>query len=439
MGASESLSIQKRELGNKIYKKYESMVSPELTIIKMNIAIHHYTEAIRLAKTGKEKSESYKSISLCYEKMYNSKKANFEEGIFYFKLCFENLLNCYSLNKNILILANLRKLLDDIIDYIFQKSDNPISEAMKLKTILTWKHVELRSLYCIIMAKKYFILCIKDTEAERFNQALGFAYDCMEICGELKSNNIEYKFNEEVEDIEDCVNFYIYRIKTFICINQGKKIMSKAFNEDETIDMELFYDILDKFREALNINNILENKDIELEAICFSEIGCLLYTVLKNEERANELLNLSINLGMSLHPKNVHNERWYRKAYKFLEEIRQNKLKREHEENKKAREQFFDEIKPDVDKFKPYEDKGWEEFVKYVLKTHPPTAIGEFNIETELSKEDKKANKILVKVIAFYHPDKVLNTEQKKKILFEEICKVLNNFYSTMKLLNSIN
>jgi hypothetical protein len=430
----ESLSSQHRQLGNKIYKKYESMVSPELIITNMNIAINHYTDAIRFAKTDEEKSKSYKNISLCYEKMHNSKKANFKEGIFYFKLCFENLLNCYSLDNNIFILAKLKKLLDEFIDYIFQKSDNPICEAMKLKTILSWKQIELRSLYCIIIAKKYFSFCIKDTEAEKFNQALAFAYDCMEICGELKSNNNEYKFNEEINEIEDSVNFYIYRIKTFICINQGKKIMSKAFYEDETIDMELFYDILDKFREALNINNILENKDIELEAICFSEIGCLLYTVLKNEERAGELLNHSINLGMSLHPKNVHNERWYRKAYKYLDEIRDNKIKREHEENKKAREQFFEEIKPDVDKFKPYQDKGWEEFVKYVLKTHPPTAIGEFNIETELSKEDKRANKILVKVVAFYHPDKVLNTEQKKKLLFEEICKVLNSFYSNMKI-----
>jgi hypothetical protein len=408
MGACESLPSRHDQLGYKIYKKCEFMVSPELIITNMNIAINHYTDAIRLAKTDEEKSKSYKNILLCYEKMYNAKKANFKEGILYLKLCFENLLNCYSLEKNALLLAKLRTLLDDLIDYIFQESDNPIYEAMKLKTFLTWKQVELRSLYCVLMAKKFFPLCIKDTEAERLNRALTFNYDCIEICGELKYNNIKYKSNEEIKDIDDSVNFYVCRIKTLICMNQGKKIMSKAFNEDETIDMGLIYDILDKYRETLNINNILEKKDIELEAICYSEIGCLLYTVLKNEERASELLNHSINFGMSLHPKNVHNERWYRKAYKFLEEIRQNKIKREHEENKKAREQFFEEIKPDVDKFKPYQDKGWEEFVKYVLKTHPPTAIGEFNIETELSKEDKRANKILVKVIAFYHPDKIL-------------------------------
>jgi hypothetical protein len=429
----ETKSNYHRQLGNTIYKKYESMKSPVLVVTNMNIAINHYNDAIRTAKTDEERVKANKNISLSYERMYNVTKDSFKDGIFYLKLSFEYLLNCYTLERIVPFSAKLRKLLEETIDYIFEHSDNAIFEAMKLKNIVSWKLLEFRSLYCILMAKKYLSFCIKYTDTERFNQALSFAYDCLEICGELKYNNSEYKYDEEIEELEDSANFYVCRVKTFICISQGKKIMSQAFYEDETINMEFFYNILDKFREALNINSILEKKDIELEAICYSEIGCLLYVVLKNEERASELLNHSVGLGMSLHPKNVHNERWYKKAFTSLEEIRENKIKREHEENKKIREQYFDEIKPDVDKFKPYQEKGWEEFVKYVLKAHPPTEIGDFNLETELAKEDKRANRILVKIIAFYHPDKVLNAEVKKKILFEEICKVLNNFYSCMK------
>jgi hypothetical protein len=329
-------------------------------------------------------------------------------------------------------LSKLRKLLLKLIDYISDKSDNYIQELLKVKELIPWKLSSLRHIINMSLAKKYLCRCIQLTEDEQYIQALSMVNNCQEMCLDNLSNS-KNEDEDELLDILDSANFYISRVQTFILITQAKKMLSEAFYEDDTINLELFYDILDKYREALNYNNINnERKDIELEAICYSELGFLLCTVLKSRERAKELLTHAVSLAMSLHPKNVHEERWYRKAVSCLTELRNYFVKQESEEEKKRKDNLKEGLKDTLEKLETEKGKGWESFVKFIKANHPPDD-NSFDLKGALKAEIKKKSKILLKMIKGYHPDKVSNEDVKKKFLFEEITKILTSFYETAK------
>ncbi len=71
------------------------------------------------------------------------------------------------------------------------------------------------------------------------------------------------------------------------------------------------------------------------------------------------------------------------------------------------------------------------EFIKHVLEKHKPKENFHFKVDEEIKKTSLK--KVLTKIIAVYHPDKVLDSEPRKKVLFEEITKLLNNIYTVLK------
>ena len=67
------------------------------------------------------------------------------------------------------------------------------------------------------------------------------------------------------------------------------------------------------YRNALNeISKSTFSQDIELEAICFSNIAKIMYRIFKNKKKRNKIKGYvmqSVNLGLSLMPKNVGKEK----------------------------------------------------------------------------------------------------------------------------------
>lgn len=99
--------------------------------------------------------------------------------------------------------------------------------------------------------------------------------------------------------------------------------MTKALFNEEQIDMDAIYDALDAYHLAINL---AKEKDMELEAICCSHIGKIFYKAFKKTDKARQYLYDCVRLGMSLLPKDVSNESWFKKAKMWLDEIRQAQL-----------------------------------------------------------------------------------------------------------------
>ena len=196
--------------------------------------------------------------------------------------------------------------------------------------------------------------------------------------------------------------------------------------------MDLIYSSLDKYREALGIIQGKTNKtDIEFEAICLSKIVKILYKILKNKnnDEIYQMAMQSVNLALSLMPKNVNNEKWYIEVSDIVQEIRNIKEsieekneQEELDELKKQKPEIFEEIEI---QFK----KGKLDFVKFCLEKYP---INNFSVNNVEEKFNQNPSNFLRKMIAKYHPDRLeKNTKEEKEkyIIINEIVKKLNNIY----------
>jgi len=198
--------------------------------------------------------------------------------------------------------------------------------------------------------------------------------------------------------------------------------------------MDLIYDSLDRYREALMFTNCFKenaNADIELEAICCSKLGKIFHKIMKDETKAHLYVKQSIELGLTMRPKNVATEKWYKEAAEILQLIRKSK---EKEENKVITEEI-NKIKKDNElvftKIDKESKKGYIEFMKFAIKTHPPQPESVLNVDVD--KDAIGIKKLLLKAVSMYHPDKFMSTDMLKKVTMEEICKHLTSFYEQFK------
>ena len=253
----------------------------------------------------------------------------------------------------------------------------------------------------------------------------------------LNTLNINLITKDEINDVIESANFYIKRIDAEILIKKGDEKLNSALNESDEIDMDDVTESLTYYRNALNeISKSTFSQDIELEAICFSNIAKIMYRIFKNKKKRNKIKGYvmqSVNLGLSLMPKNVGKEKWYIEATNILQEIRNEEEKEERKnddnyrrEMKKKKEQIFNELN----------EKKLESnlsFIKFILKKYPYkgyTNISESEIEEEFQKDNRNFVKTLV---VKYHPDRYpKGTDEEKEyfVIIHEISIILNGMYS---------
>ena len=69
-----------------------------------------------------------------------------------------------------------------------------------------------------------------------------------------------------------------------------------------------------------------------------------------SKEKAREYFSRSIQLALSLEPKNVREEEWFKKANDFLRELQNKQLKAEHVQLQVERKEFEEEL-AELDEF----------------------------------------------------------------------------------------
>ena len=219
-------------------------------------------------------------------------------------------------------------------------------------------------------------------------------------------------------------------------IEKGDELYENGVFNSENIEMDSIFLALDKYREALGIIQGRTNKtDIEFEAICLSKIVKILYKILKNKNNdvVYQMAMQSVNLALSLMPKNVNNEKWYIEISEIVQELRQTKSSIEEkseqeilEELKKNKPEIFDEIE---NKF----NMGQLTFIKFCLNKYPYENFSDDNIEENFEKNRKN---YLRKMIAKYHPDRLEKNskeEMEKYLIINELVKKLNSLFLKYK------
>ena len=274
----------------------------------------------------------------------------------------------------------------------------------------------------------------------RFNSKYLFN-NCIQISELFIKNEIDLEQFEQIKNrykeiVEKC-KVEIKKINANSLIEIDKiKSSNKLFENTNNLDREELLIILDNYREALRNMEAIE--DIESEAIILANIVKINYIYLKNKNYSilkTEAQN-SISRAMST-GKNVESFRWYIEISNLLEELR-NKL-REIEEA--SQENFEEKIRNDKKEiFQKIDDalnSSSNDFVKYILKTHPPNPkrnpFKGKNIDEEVDKKFKKnAKDLFVTLSARYHPDhcglqKKTDDEKYLYTIYHYISNIINS------------
>lgn len=323
--------------------------------------------------------------------LVETNEAVFEKYVKYVKYLFQTFL---------IILQNKKEQTDYIKNKIFIYLNK--IEKIKIKSIfeLILVFEEIPNFYMILLLKSmrlYFNKGIKLYENKKYLQAKSFFKEVDSFGNYFKNNlnELEPNTKNEYDDLIESNNFHLQRITTQQLIEKGDELYESGVFNSENIEMDSIFLSLDKYREALGIIQGRTNKtDIEFEAICLSKIVKILYKILKNKNNdvIYQMAMQSVNLALSLMPKNVNNEKWYIEISEIVQELRQTKTSIEE----KSEQEILDDLKknkPEI--FNEIEDKfnmGQLSFIKFCLNKYPYMKIF---LTTILKKILKKIEKII--------------------------------------------
>ena len=439
----------KREEGIENLKKYDpntfNLVNEKFLLKAASL----FQESINISPNEKESYKSSIYLSETYEKLLSGISTDYlNHQDIYNQYMYYALKLMQTLSINIQYSLKFKDFKEKFYQIIAVNLINEIplknigSNAFEMiECFKSFK--EIYYLLISTLMRHYFNYGFKIYNSEKIIESKNIFYTINDIFKHYKLDdnlnklNINQSTKDEINDVIDSSTFYIKRIDAEILIKKGDKKLNSALTESDEIDMDDVTESLTYYRNALNeISKSNFSQDIELEAMCFSNIAKIMYRIFKNKKKRNKIKGYvlqSVNLGLSLMPKNVGKEKWYIEATNILQEIRNEEQKEEEKkddkyraEMKKKKEAIFNELN----------EKKLESnisFIKFILKKYPYKGCTKIN-ESEIEEQFHKDNRNFVKTLVVkYHPDRYpKGTEEEKEyyVIIHEISIILNGMYS---------
>lgn len=281
------------------------------------------------------------------------------------------------------------------------------------------------------IASLTFTCAVEALVKRDYRSALGALHDCHRPIHEcIRISEGSKEGISEVSVLENDVQFQLAMAESLQAIDQGDTLLKIAVDENEFIIMDLLYDVIDWYKNAVILAREVE---IEMEAIALSRLGYVYERVLRMKSKSREYYTRSLQLAMSLQPRNFYAESWYQTCTEALQRYQKDSVVDEIAKKEEARSQHMKDLAKELaDLNQANIGSGVADFMRYVYKTHPPKGSTHNLDEVELKKNTKKA---LLKAIQHYHPDKQDRKEYGEKwaVLCEEICKLLTPRYECYK------
>ena len=446
------LCKQKRKEGLEFLNKYDKNTFALVNQKNLSKAIPLFQESINYGKTDEEKYETSILLQDTLEKLLSG----IEKDKLHHEDIFRNFI--YYTTKLMEVLANNMKYshkLNDAKEDFYSAAAHNVVRDLPLKDIgqtvyeiINFFKGLTETFYSLIgtLMRHYFNDAFKLYDAGKIVQSKNIFYTVFDIqvtyeidlkkLDDLKMNVLT---KDEIKDVLESSNFYIKRIDAQIEIEKGDKYFKEGLLENAEIDMDDITDALTCYRNALN--EIAKNKlDIELEAICYSNIALIMHKVYKNKKKIKkikEYVTQAVTLGMSLAPKNVGHEKWFINASNILQEIRDEEEKEEERNDDRYREEFKKKKEGIFKELYEKKDESNLAFIKFILEKYPYKGYKpKKNIDEEYTKDNKNFIRTLV---VKYHPDRYpKNTEEEKDnyVIIHEISMILNNIYSIYEDMN---
>jgi len=219
---------------------------------------------------------------------------------------------------------------------------------------------------------------------------------------------------------------------------QGDDMLEMAVAGDENLRMEMVWDAIDLFRQAIILS---AGEEIELEAMARGKIGLIYLKVLDNKPQARDYLTEAMDTAkvMMLERNiNLYDFSWYSEVADGYNQLQGEKIRREDEEWMKEKAPLLEDpfVKLALKSLEDHSEDTDEEFAKFLFGFLPPKHRDDCeSVKASLDKgfeENKK--KMLQKMVTFWHPDRVKKQDDLKHyIICEEVTKHLTNRYNLLK------
>jgi len=230
----------------------------------------------------------------------------------------------------------------------------------------------------------------------------------------------------QIEDLDTRKYIHFCIAESAVMRAQADASLAYELQEREFLNIDQMWDITDMYKQATILTR--EN-DVEGEATALSRMGRMYNKVFKIKERAHGYYRRSIELAMTLMPRDLSSCAWFKEAEKFLRKYQDEKARLAEEQENKWKQPYLDELKDVLAAITTANAGSTDILLKHLYETHPPKGENQ-TIPTDLLEKKK-----LLKAITHYHPDKQALHDADKKwfVLCEEITKVLNVRYQTFK------
>nr|XP_034304055.1 uncharacterized protein LOC105344738 [Crassostrea gigas] len=440
MSVSSSSSALLREEGNQIYKTAcVEGLSPAIQIGRLQKARNLYYRAHTSDGSEDDKCSAAKNLALCewhIGKLHIVRKERnenvvhqFKEALKYYQYAFVNGGIC----KNSTWITDLQlKYTDCFEEFMSFLSDlsienriryfNQISSLMSISELLAIINLQL--------VKHHFHEAINAWQKGDYMKCKHQMTECHYPLHEGRKHGHEQPdVLQELVVLETDVNMHMCIAESSKARQTGDDLLEKASRYYETINMNMVWEIIDWYKQAILLAREL---DIEQEAIAMQRIGRVYAKVLKFKPQAKEYYKRAVQMAVSMAPRTFTTCDWYQECTEMLKKYQEETITHEQEEQYKAKEKIKEEMKDELDQIKKsHERQNNIEFLKCVYNRYPPKN------ETFKLMEDAEENikRALQKAVIHYHPDKSEPEKNgmKWKIMSEEITKYLTSRYEVLK------
>lgn len=279
---------------------------------------------------------------------------------------------------------------------------------------------------------------------------------------EAESPELYSSTKESLDSLSEQVKFMLQRASCLRKLSLAADKQRKVFTESETLDMQGAYEVVDAWRESYAFAESLEksgmavdglqdvppNPDVELMGVALSFLGSI-WAIMRFEDKAKEFHIKALRLGISLDPncngvdepsQVLTSKPWWIKSKTYVEKRQREVVEAEQRDRAAALSEIAEKIQALTAArnrcSKPGEsDDDPRPFLKHIFAKHPPKTAVTPSIMAEVNGIDTIKRTTFMKVMTYYHPDKLDShyhpaaVPRSEKLLFEEIQKFLNSIY----------
>ncbi|EDO35263.1 predicted protein [Nematostella vectensis] len=451
---STSTSLSAREKGNDFFKKAGvEGLAPILQEARLLDALKSYNQANQLARSDSELASAFKNIAITnfklaqisLGKLNKENKAiahHYQQSIRYFNGAFRAGETCKDFNWRSHILSSLAECLEESIAW----TDDLKSYEERLQTLqflgqdLTIPQIAVE--FQLKQAKFIFHDGAMELQSGDYKICLSRMKDCyfhLEEAKRLQHNSSDIDRNQEIAVLEQDIIYLRTTAESMQAREHGNQLLEIAVKEEEELNMDLIWDVIDWFKQATIFAREL---DLEQEAIALSRLGYVYDQIIKQESKAKTYFMRALQLADSLKPRTFATEAWFVCCVTTLKRYQDEVRQREEKEYLDSKKPVLEELKEELAELDEHENGTDLGLLKFVYTKYPPKArawkkpedMDKWETEEiEIGHEQLKS--LLRRAVLVYHPDTVDEAKHGKKwkVLSEEIAKHLTQRYERLK------